>query len=71
MARLDVRLHDELRKLVDEQAARLGLTKSAFVREALVAYLAWHQALDAAEDHTGQDLGDLRDPATIARLLGD
>lgn len=67
-ARLDVRLPHGLRHIVNEQADRLGLDVSEYTRQALVAYTAWHRALDATDEHQGEDL---RDPATIARLLGE
>ena len=67
-ARIATRMHDDLKRAVDEEAARLGITQAEFVRAALVAHLAWHQALDAVE--SGVAVEDLRDPAVVARFLG-
>lgn len=67
--RIDVRLPAPLRDLTVATAARLGLKQSEYVREALVAYAAWHAALDAID--SGNTPEDLRDPKVIARLLGD
>jgi hypothetical protein len=67
-ARLATRMHDDLKRAVATEATRLGVTQSEFVRAALVAHLAWHQALDTVED--GARVEDLRDPAVVARLLG-
>jgi predicted transcriptional regulator len=63
-----LRMPEELKALVDEQAARLGLTQAEYAREALLVYTAWHRALDAVE--AGADVEDLRDPAVVARFLG-
>lgn len=67
-ARTAVRMPEELHAVVARQAARLGITQSEYVRQALIAYAAWHQALDAVDDGASTD--DLRDPAVIARYLG-
>lgn len=66
--RIYTRMPDELKRLVDEQVRRRGITQSEFVREALIIALGWHGALDAVED--GHHTDDLRDPVVIARLLG-
>lgn len=66
--RLNTRMPDELKHAVEAQAARLGISQADYVREALIAYTAWHRALDAVED--GEPVEDLRDPAVVARLLG-
>lgn len=59
----------ELRDAVARDAKRLGIDQSEYVRAALVAHVAWHQALDAVD--TGASTDDMRDPAIIARYLGD
>lgn len=69
--RLNVRIPPELAAHVERTRARLGLKQSEFIRSALTAHVVWHQAIDAAEEATGKTLDDLRDPETIARLLGD
>lgn len=69
MARLDVRLPDQLKTAVTEEAARLGITQSEFMREAPAVYVAWHRALDAVDD--GASTRELRDPTVVARLLGE
>ena len=69
MARLDVRLPDQLKTAVTEEANRLGITQSEFMREALAVYVAWHRALDAVDD--GASTSELRDPQVVARLLGN
>lgn len=67
-SRIQTRMPDELHRAVVKQAARLGINQSEYVREALVAYTAWHQALDAVDD--GNTTEDLRDPVVVARVLG-
>lgn len=67
--RLNVRIPNELHAAVKAEADRLGIRQSEFIRQALVLLVAWNRALDAVED--GSQPADLRDPAVIARLLGE
>lgn len=69
--RINVRLPADLDQAARAEAARLGIRQSEFIRQAIAVHVAWHRAIDAAEDTTGVDLTQLRDPDTIARLLGD
>lgn len=41
MARLDLRLPDETKTRVEEEAARYGDSVSGFVRQSIAFYLAW------------------------------
>lgn len=66
--RINIRMPVSLKGAMESQAARLGMSQADYVREALVAYTAWHRALDAVEE--GVPVDDLRDPAVVARLLG-
>lgn len=68
-SRIQTRMPAHLQQAVARDAARLGISQSEYVRAALVAHLAWHAALDAVENEHSTD--DLRDPQTIARLLGE
>jgi predicted DNA-binding protein len=63
-----LRMPEELKTIVDEQAARLGLSQAEYLRSAVYTFAAWHEALDAVE--TGASIEDLRDPVVAARLLG-
>ena len=68
---ITVRLDAELGAAVNAEAARLGLTRSEYVRQALMARLAWSLALWAVEE--GADPADLArfgtlDAAAIARI---
>lgn len=65
---MQTRMPEELEQAVSAEAARLGITKAEYVRSALFAFTAWHRALDAVDDGTAVE--DLRDPATIGRILG-
>lgn len=67
--RINVRVPPQLRRLVSQQAARLGMRQSEYVREALAVYTGWHHALDAIDE--GHTTRELRDPETIARLLAE
>lgn len=65
--RLHVRVGDDLRLLLRNEAARVGMSDSQFVREAIIAYAAWRRGIESRE--VDPDV-DLLDPAVVARLLG-
>lgn len=72
MAALDkrfyTRMSDEMRALVKQEARRLGVDQSEWMRLAAVHFALACRLADLADENPGVDL---RDPATIARLLGD
>lgn len=49
-------MDDELRAMIAAEAKRLGMTESEFMRQGIVAWLAWHAAL-RSQGH-GEPLGE-------------
>jgi hypothetical protein len=58
---MGVRLDPELKAMADQEAAHLGMPTAEFVRQAIVAWVAWHAAM-----RTG---GKKNAPVDIERFL--